>query len=31
LQQHALEAGRRRVTLQTRIAEMERHSRCRCA
>ena len=28
LQQRALEAGRRRVTLQTRIAELERHHRC---
>jgi hypothetical protein len=30
LQQRALEAGRRRVTLQTRIAELERHQRCCC-
>ena len=31
LQQRALEAGRRRVKLQTRIAELERHLRCNCA
>jgi hypothetical protein len=31
LQQRALEAGRRRVRLQTRIAELERPLRCRCA
>ena len=28
LQNRALEAGRRCVELQTRIAEMERHQRC---
>lgn len=30
LQQRALDAGRRRVTLQTRIAELERHQSCCC-